>query len=456
MTYELDASGKGRLDRFFDGIGGILRRRDRRESFAMYAMGLFGEGERKSVEPIAARACADPELCNAYHHRLLHFVAVAPWSDRDVRAYAAGYGIGEMTAREPVTDWIIDDTGFPKQGDKSPGVQRQYSGTLGRTGNCQIAVSVTVATPTMHLPIDMDLYLPQSWTGLGGDALELLVDRLDPIDAVAQDIPLGRRRDGRTEIVLQLLGSMEGNARAVVHHGDHAAGGLVALFSLGLGRRTSGEHVAAGAAAKLLAVKAGGPQRSPPDDPNEGRGGGQLVDTALCAERARVSPPQRLVIHGDVLRRAIGGGGHASVTLALFFRGWRRWLRRTLRGRGGGAGIARGRVLRLDRRMGRLRRRVGHVGLDVSGLLIARESEETPHPRQRGVGLAQLAGHLDHGRRKRFDEVVVVVTDDRPDALQHRRQVVQVDVTDGRAIHVSTHRAGVFGSRRPADIRTAV
>ncbi len=69
-----------------------------------------------------------------------------------------------MSRRDAVTDWIIDDTGFPKQGDKSPGVQRQYSGTLGKTGNCQIAVSVTVATSTMHLPIDMDLYLPTSWT----------------------------------------------------------------------------------------------------------------------------------------------------------------------------------------------------------------------------------------------------------------------------------------------------
>jgi SRSO17 transposase len=68
-----------------------------------------------------------------------------------------------MMAREPVTDWIVDDTGFPKQGDKSPGVQRQYSGTLGKTGNCQVAVSVTVATSTMHLPLDMDLYLPKSW-----------------------------------------------------------------------------------------------------------------------------------------------------------------------------------------------------------------------------------------------------------------------------------------------------
>src|SRR5271168_370698 len=68
-----------------------------------------------------------------------------------------------MTSREPIEAWIVDDTGFPKQGDKSPGVQRQYSGTLGKTGNCQVAPSLTIATRTQELPIDMDLYLPQSW-----------------------------------------------------------------------------------------------------------------------------------------------------------------------------------------------------------------------------------------------------------------------------------------------------
>ncbi len=134
-------------------------------------MGLFGDGERKSVEPIASRACGDPALCRAYHDRLLHFVGVAPWSDDAVREYAAHYGVDAMTVREPVSDWIVDDTGFPKQGDKSPGVQRQYSGTLGKTGNCQIVVSVTVATATMHTPVAMDLYLPQSWADHRGALL---------------------------------------------------------------------------------------------------------------------------------------------------------------------------------------------------------------------------------------------------------------------------------------------
>jgi SRSO17 transposase len=163
MAYRLDAAGQGRLNRYFDGIGTILGRRDRRESFALYALGLFGEGERKSVEPIAARVCGDEELCNAYHYRLIRFLGVSPWSDWEVRQYAAQYGTSAMARVEPVTDWVVDDTGFPKQGNKSPGVQRQYSGTLGKTGNCQVAVSVTLATRTMHLPVDMDLYLPKSW-----------------------------------------------------------------------------------------------------------------------------------------------------------------------------------------------------------------------------------------------------------------------------------------------------
>lgn len=164
MAYTLDRAGQRRLDHYFSGIGTILRRRDRCESFALYAIGLFGDTERKSVEPIAARASADPARCRAVHDQLLHFVGVSPWSDEGVRKFATEYALAELTVREALEDWIVDDTGFPKQGDKSPGVQRQYSGTLGKTGNCQIAVSVTVATRTMHLPIDMDLYVPTSWT----------------------------------------------------------------------------------------------------------------------------------------------------------------------------------------------------------------------------------------------------------------------------------------------------
>jgi SRSO17 transposase len=164
MTSRLDLAGQRRLDRYFDRIGAVLARKGRRESFALYALGLFSDAARKSVEPIAAMACGDPALCRAHHDQLLHFVGVSNWSDRDVRRCAADFALEALSEREAIEDWIVDDTGFAKQGDKSPGVQRQYSGTLGKIGNCQLAVSVTVATRSAHLALDMDLYLPTSWT----------------------------------------------------------------------------------------------------------------------------------------------------------------------------------------------------------------------------------------------------------------------------------------------------
>jgi len=164
MAYALRADGEQRLEAYCDRIGGELGRSERREAFAMYSIGLLGDCERKSVEPIAAAACGDPGLCRAFTERLLNFVAESPWDDRAVRGCAAHYALAAMSKREAVEAWIFDDTGFIKQGDKSPGVQRQYTGTAGKTTNCQIGVSLTIATRTLELPVDMDLYLPESWT----------------------------------------------------------------------------------------------------------------------------------------------------------------------------------------------------------------------------------------------------------------------------------------------------
>ena len=129
----------------------------------MYALGLLGDGERKSAEPIAARACGDPVQCDAYHQRLLHFIADSVWSDHDVRRAATRYAIAAMVEREPITSWLVDDTGFLKQGKHSVGVQRQYTGTAGKVTNCQIGVSLSVATRTEHLGLDFELYLPRPW-----------------------------------------------------------------------------------------------------------------------------------------------------------------------------------------------------------------------------------------------------------------------------------------------------
>ena len=168
MTQGIDDA---RIRRYFDTVvGAELQQNRQRVSFAAYALGLLGDGERKSCEPIAARAAtgtydAERDInVERGHDRLLHFLAYSPWDDEAVRLAAARYAIEAFEKDAPVTTWIIDDTGFPKQGVHSVGVQRQYSGTLGKVGNCQIGVSLSVATKTEHLPIDFELYLPKCWT----------------------------------------------------------------------------------------------------------------------------------------------------------------------------------------------------------------------------------------------------------------------------------------------------
>jgi len=158
-----NAEHQKRLNAYFDRIGRILGHQRRREAFEQYTIGLFSDIERKSVEPIAALICQDPTLCRTYTEKLLHFVGDSKWDDRAVRLSCARYALDAMTQREPIQCWIFDDTGFMKQGDKSPGVQRQYTGSAGKTTNCQIGVSLALTTQTLELPIDMDLYLPQCW-----------------------------------------------------------------------------------------------------------------------------------------------------------------------------------------------------------------------------------------------------------------------------------------------------
>lgn len=164
VEYLVDTQGELRLASYLERIGAAFRTEPQRRSFAVYATGLMGDGERKSAEPMAARACPNPRTVDSAHQRLAYFTRGAEWSDRDVRREAARYALEAMTTREPVLDWIIDDTGFPKQGRHSVGVQRQYTGTLGKIGNCQVGVSLSIATRSDHVPVDFALYLPESWT----------------------------------------------------------------------------------------------------------------------------------------------------------------------------------------------------------------------------------------------------------------------------------------------------
>jgi SRSO17 transposase len=117
--------------------------------------------ERKSVEPMAAVTA--PARVGAQHQRLLHFVGEAAWSDERVLAKVREMVLPAIERHGPIEAWIIDDTGFPKQGWHSVGVARQYCGQLGKQDNCQVAVSLSIANHDASLPVAYQLYLPKDW-----------------------------------------------------------------------------------------------------------------------------------------------------------------------------------------------------------------------------------------------------------------------------------------------------
>jgi SRSO17 transposase len=118
--------------------------------------------ERKSVEPMAASI--DPLRASARHQALHHFVAKAAWSDDEMLRRVAQWVVARMDLSAGAF-WIVDDTGFPKKGEHSVGVARQYCGQLGKQDNCQVAVSISLATETASLPVAYRLYLPKQWAG---------------------------------------------------------------------------------------------------------------------------------------------------------------------------------------------------------------------------------------------------------------------------------------------------
>jgi SRSO17 transposase len=130
-----------------------LSRKDQRARGECYLRGLMLDGRRKSIEPMAGR------LGEVHYQALHHFVAVSPWDWRPVRRRLAERLVAELGP----TAWAVDDTGFPKDGEHSVGVQRQYSGTLGKTANCQLGVSVNAVTEQASCPLDWRLFVPERW-----------------------------------------------------------------------------------------------------------------------------------------------------------------------------------------------------------------------------------------------------------------------------------------------------
>lgn len=103
-----------------------------------------------------------PDNVRRMHQSLHHLVADAPWSDEAMLERVRGYALSAMCKQEPVAAWIVDDTGFPKKGKESVGVAHQYCGQLGKQENCRVAVSLSVSTGTLSLPVAYRLYLPES------------------------------------------------------------------------------------------------------------------------------------------------------------------------------------------------------------------------------------------------------------------------------------------------------
>jgi SRSO17 transposase len=152
MTPQQMQQVRPQLEAFAARMLGGLARVDQRATGELYVRGLLLDGQRKSMQPMAERLGVD-------HQRLQQFITSSTWDDSEVRQRLARWA--QQTIGPDA--FVIDDVGFPKDGKGSPGVARMYSGTLGKTGNCQIGVSLHLVTDRASAAVDWRLFLPESW-----------------------------------------------------------------------------------------------------------------------------------------------------------------------------------------------------------------------------------------------------------------------------------------------------
>lgn len=149
------------LDAYVESLTVDMGRPERRDAMGRYVTGLLLDGDRKSMEPMAARLVDDPDDAEGMRQRLQQCVSISPWDDKEMFRRVALKLDKDLPTVEA---FVLDDTGFAKKGKHSVGVARQYSGTLGRTDNCQVATSLHLAGEAGSGCIGMQLYLPESWT----------------------------------------------------------------------------------------------------------------------------------------------------------------------------------------------------------------------------------------------------------------------------------------------------
>jgi SRSO17 transposase len=156
LAWEMSAvETRERLLGFVEEVASELPHVRQRENARLYVRGLIELGGRKSLQPTLFRL----EETAARYESMQQFLADSPWDPALVVRRCAERVVPELD----VEAWVLDDTGFPKDGKHSPGVKRQYSGTLGKIGNCQIGVSVHAVGKRGTAPLGWALYLPEEW-----------------------------------------------------------------------------------------------------------------------------------------------------------------------------------------------------------------------------------------------------------------------------------------------------
>ena len=228
MTPQEIAEARPELLAFAAEMLGGLARKDQRAAGELYVRGLLSDGQRKSMVPMAARLGVD-------HQRLQQFITSSTWDYAVVRRNVARH----FGARQQVEALVVDDTGFPKDGNASPCVARQYSGTLGKTGNCQIAVSVHLVNEHASCAADWRLFCPASWDDQALD---------DPVAAARAArrreqarIPDEVRHTEKWRLALEMIDEMTGPGGWGVLEQAPAAGGArpVVTADAGYGDNTT-------------------------------------------------------------------------------------------------------------------------------------------------------------------------------------------------------------------------
>ncbi len=228
MTPQEIAEVRPGLAAFTAEMFGGLPRKDQRAKGELYARGLLMEGQRKSMQPMAARLGVD-------HQQLQQFITSSTWDYVAVRRNVAR----DFAVGQPVDALVVDDTGFAKDGAASPCVARQYSGTLGKTGNCQIAVSVHLVNEHASCAADWRLFCPQSWDDAALD---------DPVAAARARhrrerarIPGEIRHTEKWRLALEMIDEMTGPGGWGVLEQAGAAGGArpVVTADAGYGDNTT-------------------------------------------------------------------------------------------------------------------------------------------------------------------------------------------------------------------------